>query len=97
MRGHLVPVGAGLLPAGRFRRESRPVHIHPTLADHVLPTHLRNHSVDVTGRAPPGQVSIIYYVSSWPLRPHNHRRTQHALPKAQHAQGNLSSIQSIQL
>ena len=47
VRGDLVPVGAGLLPALRLGREGLALHLHPALAHCVLPPPRRDHPADI--------------------------------------------------
>ena len=86
LRRHFLPLHPGLLPAGRFRRESGPLHQHPPVADHVLPPHLGDHPVHVAGRPAARQVPPIHHVPRRLVRPHHHRHPQHALPQTVHAQ-----------
>lgn len=60
VRGHIVPVRTGVLPAVRVWREGVPVHIHPALAHRVLPTPGRDHPAHVAHRAPARQISPIH-------------------------------------
>lgn len=49
MRQHLLPVGSGLLSAGRFRREDCSLHQYLVIPDHVLPADIRDYTIHVTG------------------------------------------------
>lgn len=61
MRGHIVPVRAGVLPAVRVRREGVAVHIYTVVAHRVLPAAGRDHPAHVAHRAPAGQVPAIHH------------------------------------
>lgn len=54
----------------------------PLVADHVLPAHVGDHSVDVAGHAPAGQVFTLHHVSGRAVGPDYHRHPQRALPQA---------------
>lgn len=61
MRGHIVPIRTGVLPAVRVRRKGVAVHIHLALANRVLPAPGRDHTTHVTHRAPFGQVPAVHH------------------------------------
>ena len=86
LREHLLPLGPRVLPARRLRREDRPLHQHPPLADHVLPPDLRDHPLDVPGAAAARQVPPIHDGAGGPLGRHHHHHPERALPQAQHPQ-----------
>ena len=81
-----MPVRLDLLLAGRLWRESGPLHHDAPVADHVLPPHVRDHSVDVAGHAAPWQVPPVHHVPRRPLRSHHHRHLERPLPQAVHTQ-----------
>lgn len=80
LRGHIVPVGAGVLPASRLQGENIVVHHHPPVADHVLPAHLGNHTVHVAVSAAARQVPAVHHVVGGPVRSRHHRYHKHTLP-----------------
>ena len=47
VRGHLLPLGARLLPALGLGREGLALHLHPALAHCVLPPPRRDHPPDI--------------------------------------------------
>jgi len=61
VRGHIVPVCAGVLPAIRVRRESITLHIDTAFAHRVLPAAGRDHTAHVTDRALAGKIPSIYH------------------------------------
>lgn len=61
MRGYIVPVCAGVLPAIRVRREGVALYIDTALAHCVLPATGRDHTADVPYRAAAGQIPTIYH------------------------------------
>lgn len=86
MCGHLVSFGAGLLPARRFWREDCSVHQHPAVANHVLPAHIGDYTIDFTGIAATGKISTVHHVAGWPECCHHDYHTKHTLPEAEYAQ-----------
>lgn len=80
VRGHILPVGAGVLPASRLQREDLAVHHHPPVADHVLPAHIGNHTVHVAVVTAAWQVPAVHYVAGGPVRGRHHHHYKHTLP-----------------
>lgn len=86
MRGHLLPVGLSFLLASWFRGEDRPLHQHPSVADHVLLADIGNYTFDFAGSAPPGKISPLHHVVGRPERRHYDYHIKHSLSKAEHPQ-----------
>lgn len=61
VRGYIVPVCAGVLPAIRVRREGVALYIDTALAHCVLPATSRDHTAHVAHSAATGQIPIIYH------------------------------------
>lgn len=79
MRGHIVPIRTGVLPTGRFQRENLAVHHDPPVPDHVLPAHLRNHTVHVPVVAAARQVPVVHYAASCSVRGRHHHHHKYTL------------------
>lgn len=101
---HIIPIRAGLLPARRLRGEDRSVHLHLAVADHVLPPHLRDHTVHVARTATFGKVPSLHHAPRRAFGSNNYHGAERALPEAQHAQngtmgpeGNVPLFLSINL
>lgn len=60
VRGHILPVGSGILPAERQRREGLPVDLDTPLVDGVLPAAGRDNTAHVVDGAAPGQVPAVH-------------------------------------
>ena len=60
VRRHYLPYRPRLLFTVGQRREDLPLHLHPPLADRVLPAPGRDHSPDVLGRSPHREVPPIH-------------------------------------
>jgi len=86
MRGNLISFGAGLLPARRFRGEDCPVHQYPAVANHVLPAHIRDYTLDFAGTATSGKIPTVHHVAGGAECRHNDYYTQYTLPEAEHPQ-----------
>lgn len=76
LRGHLVPVRSGLLPAQRLWREDLALHQHPALAYRVLPPAGRDHSAHVADGAAAGKVSALHHDAGHALCRGHHCRAQ---------------------
>lgn len=72
VRGHIVPVGARVLPAGRLQGEDFAVHHHTAVPDHVLPAHIRDHPVHVAVAAAARQVPAVHHAAGRALRGRHH-------------------------
>lgn len=79
LRGHILPVRARVLPAGRLQGEDLAVHHHTAVADHVLPAHIRDHTVHVAVAAAARQVPVVHHVASSPVRGRHHHYHQYTL------------------
>ena len=56
------------------------MHFDLALSDNVLPTHLRNYTVDIASGAITRQVPPFHHVPGRPVCAHNDRHLKHALP-----------------
>jgi len=79
LRGHIVPVRAGVLPAVRVRREGVAVHIDTALAHRVLPAAGRDHTAHVANRPVAGQIPAVYHGPGHVVRVRHRGRPQRQL------------------
>lgn len=79
LRGHILSVGTGLLPARWLQGENFTVHHDPPVPNYVLLAHLRNHSVDVAVIAAARQVPIVHHVAGCPMCGRYHHHHKHTL------------------
>lgn len=84
--GHLVPLGVGVLPSFRLRREGLPLHLDPALSHCLLPTARRDHPADLPDGAAPRQVLALHHGPGHALGGRHDRRAQRQLPVTGHAQ-----------
>lgn len=68
VRGHILPVRSGVLPAGRLQGENLAVHHHSPVPDHVLLAHIGNHTVHVAVASAARKVPAVYHVACGALR-----------------------------
>lgn len=79
VRGHIVPVRAGVLLAVRVRREGVAVHIHTAVAHRVLPAVGRDHTPHVAHRAAAGQVPAVHHGAGHVVRVRHRGRVEREL------------------
>lgn len=72
VRGHIVPVGAGVLSAGRLQGEDFALHHHTSVADHVFPAHIGDHTVHVAVAAVARQIPVVHHAAGGPVRGRHH-------------------------
>lgn len=76
VRGHIVPVRVGVLPAVRVRREGVAVHIHTAVAHRVLPAAGRDHTAHVAHRAAARQIPAVHHGPGHAVRVRHRRRIE---------------------
>lgn len=79
LRGHILPVGVGVLPARRLQGENFTVHHDPPVPDHVLLAHLRDHTVDVAVVAAARQIPVVHHAAGRPVRGRHHHHHKYTL------------------
>jgi len=82
VRGHILPVGAGVLPAERQRREGLAVYLDITIVDGVLPAAGRDNTAHVVDGAASGQVPALHDGAGDAVGGHHDSRAERQLPLA---------------
>lgn len=82
VRGHILPVGAGVLPAERQRREGLAVYLDTTIVDGVLPAAGRDNTAHVVDGATSGQVPALHDGAGDAVGGHHDSRAERQLPLA---------------
>ena len=84
VRGHIFPLGVGVLPAERQRREGLAVDFDIAVVDGVLPTVGRDHTAHVVNGAVARQVPAVHDGTGHPVRGGDDRRVERELSLARH-------------
>lgn len=93
LRRNIVFVRSSVLSAGRFRRENCPMYIHSSFANDVLPSHIRNHPINILGSPPSWQILIIYDGIGRFIGRYNYNYIKRTLSQTEHPQdGSLGQV-----
>lgn len=84
VRGHILSVGAGVLPAKRQRREGLPVDLDTPLVDGVFSAVGRDNTAHVADGAAVGQVPALHDGTGDAVGGRHDRRAERELPLARH-------------
>lgn len=84
VRGHILPIGAGILPAERQRREGLSVNLDTPFVDGVLPAAGRDNTAHVADGAAPGQVPAVHDGDGDRIGGRHDSRTERELPLTRH-------------
>lgn len=84
VRGHILSVGVGILPAERQRREGLPVNLDTPLVDGVLPAAGRDNTAHVADGAAPGQVPAVHDGDGDRVGGRHDSRAEREFPLARH-------------
>ena len=84
VRGHILPIGAGILLAERQRREGLPVDLDTPLVDGVLLAAGRDNTAHVANGATPGQVPAVHDGDGDRVGGRHDSRAKREFPLARH-------------
>lgn len=79
LRRHILPVGAGVLPAGRFQGENLTLHHHSSVSDYVLLAHIGNHTIHITVASATRKIPVVHHVAGSPVRGRHYYHHKYSL------------------